>query len=176
MRIIVWIAVLSMLPGCASIPPGATAPCAAGQMAARDGAIAAAGVGLSAAGAGASAGLLADAGAFSWWNQAGDGTWIGAVVGVGLGLIVGAGVGIYTYFKQRQDQPACQNVGQTEDSKGAGSLDVPSPDRESDRSPAPRPVDCPTASQDTREILGGTCLALPDSVRDEEARRALDAD
>ena len=107
-----WVVLVIVLSGCASTQVGAAAPCTAARTAAGTGAVTAAVVGGAAASTGASAGLLSDAGAFKWWDSAGSGTWIGAVAGVGLGLIVGAGVGIYTYFKQKQEQPSCQSVGQ----------------------------------------------------------------
>lgn len=112
-----WVVLVIVLSGCASTQVGAAAPCTAARTAAGTGAVTAAVVGGAAASTGASAGLLSDAGAFKWWDSAGSGTWIGAVAGAGLGLIVGAGVGIYTYFKQKQDQPSCQSAAQEDGPK-----------------------------------------------------------
>lgn len=56
---------------------------------------------LGAASVGASAGLLSDAGFFSWWTDAGKGTWIGAAVGAFLGITIGSVIVTKKYFEAR---------------------------------------------------------------------------
>lgn len=57
---------------------------------------------LSGAAIGAAAGLLSDAGMWSWWNSAGSGTWIGAAAGAFLGITIGSAIAIKKYLDQRE--------------------------------------------------------------------------
>lgn len=57
---------------------------------------------LTGAALGAAAGLISDAGVWSWWNSAGSGTWIGAAAGAFLGLTIGSGLALKKHLDQRQ--------------------------------------------------------------------------
>jgi hypothetical protein len=57
---------------------------------------------LGGAAIGAGAGLLSDAGMWSWWNDAGSGTWIGAAAGAFLGITIGSGIALKKYLDQRE--------------------------------------------------------------------------